>query len=98
LQFVGVSNTSTTRAVPLLSDRAPHTRRTRPVGHSRHVQDSLADQFSKHVERTVTSYRRLLHRFLRCKGSKGRSHKKSKDAVTPDVLECAAAAQRPRFS
>jgi hypothetical protein len=104
LRYAGVSNSSVIRAIAV----APETQRTSLLGKSsrkgkdphadrQHMKDELTDQFYKHVEGTVTSYRRLVRRFLTCHRSKGRQRAKAAETVIPEVAAGPATTELPRF-
>jgi hypothetical protein len=62
----------------------------------RHVRDTLADQFYNHVEGTVTTYRKIVHRFLSLKSPKGKKKEKEKRTVIPKVSTQPATDELPQ--
>jgi hypothetical protein len=99
LKYAGVSNASVVRAIAV----APETQRTsllaKPsrAAKDAKVKNELTDQFYRHVEGTVTSYRRLVTRFLTCRRSARRRRPKVAETVIPEVAACPATAELPRF-
>jgi hypothetical protein len=96
LKYIGVIDHSVVRAVARPTE--PNRLSLRPrrlVDRERHeVRDRLTDQSSNHMEGTVTSYRRLVTRFLNCKGSKA---KRKETAVIPRDSVRPATEELPRF-
>jgi hypothetical protein len=63
----------------------------------RQVKDNLTNQFYNHVEGTVTTYRKLVHRFLTFKRPKGKKKERENRTVIPEVSTHPATDELPQF-
>jgi hypothetical protein len=100
LKYASMLDSGVIRAVALTPETQQTSLLTKPPSKAKergHIKDEITDQFYKHVEGTVTSYRRLVRRFLTCHRQAGARRTKVAETVIREVAACPATTDLPRF-
>jgi hypothetical protein len=97
-KFLGVTNYNVIRVIAHAPDPVPFEIPAKPADRQekrRLVKDSLTDQFYNRVEGTVTTYRKLVHRFLSFNTSRGHRAERVRQTVIPEVQPTPATDELP---